>query len=257
MIRDLGSTNGTRLSGELLDPTTARAVARGARLSFGDEAEAWVLEDAGPPVPSATNVETGEHLVSDQGLLVLPNDDRPTATVFRDPAGMWQVELTGESVRDAVDQEILQAEGTFRLSIPPRIERMITTKPVERTAMSMSSLTLRFSVSHDHAFINLSLVVGARVVSLPPRAHHEMLLALAKERISDIAAGLPSAEQGWMHMSDLLPLTGQSAEHLNVSIQRARKQLAQAGVVDAGAIVERRPTTRQLRIGTAAIAIGD
>ena len=37
--------------------------------------------------------------------------------------------------------------------------------------------------------------------------------------------------------------------HLNISIYRARAQLAKLGVVDAAALIERRTGTRQLRLG--------
>jgi hypothetical protein len=42
---------------------------------------------------------------------------------------------------------------------------------------------------------------------------------------------------------------------LNIEVFRIRRQFAAAGVVDAANIVERRPRTRQLRIGTGRVSI--
>jgi hypothetical protein len=42
---------------------------------------------------------------------------------------------------------------------------------------------------------------------------------------------------------------------LNIDVHRIRKQFAEVGVLDAANIVERRPRTRQLRIGTGRLSI--
>jgi hypothetical protein len=42
---------------------------------------------------------------------------------------------------------------------------------------------------------------------------------------------------------------------LNLDVFRLRRQFAALGIVDAANIVERRPRTRQLRIGTARLQI--
>ena len=44
-------------------------------------------------------------------------------------------------------------------------------------------------------------------------------------------------------------------DHLGVYIHRARAQFGRAGVADAAALVERRPGTRLLRIGAAALEL--
>jgi hypothetical protein len=43
--------------------------------------------------------------------------------------------------------------------------------------------------------------------------------------------------------------------HLNLDVLRIRKQFSALGVVDAANIIERRPRTRQLRIGVSRISI--
>ena len=50
-------------------------------------------------------------------------------------------------------------------------------------------------------------------------------------------------------------MLGTDPEPLNVGICRARKELAGFGIADAGTIVERRSTSRQVRLGTDKVEI--
>ncbi len=97
---------------------------------------------------------------------------------------------------------------------------------------------------------------GEDATPLGARAHNDLLLALARARVE--AAGDPSlsaAERGWLYVDDLITMLKTDAEHLNVRVFRARQQLAEAGVANAGALVERRAATRQLRLGTERVEV--
>ncbi|XYH95554.1 hypothetical protein ACMHYB_48405 [Sorangium sp. So ce1128] len=90
------------------------------------------------------------------------------------------------------------------------------------------------------------------------RAYNEILLTLARARLTARKERvLPPEDQGWMHVDDILETLDIAAEHLNVGIHRARQQLAELGVLNAGALVERRPLTRQIRLGTDRVEIVD
>jgi hypothetical protein len=52
-----------------------------------------------------------------------------------------------------------------------------------------------------------------------------------------------------MHVDDLLDMLRTSETTLNVSICRARKDLARAEVFGATELIERHPATRRLRLG--------
>ncbi len=96
---------------------------------------------------------------------------------------------------------------------------------------------------------------GERRIDLQVRAHHYLLLTLARRRLADRQAGAAAADEGWLRQDDLRAMLRLGEDHLSISIHRARTQLGKAGVADAAAVVERRPGTRLLRIGVAALEV--
>jgi hypothetical protein len=81
-----------------------------------------------------------------------------------------------------------------------------------------------------------------------------MLVVLAEERLADAAAS--RAERGWIHLDTLAAKLGQEPRTLNVHVCRLRQQLGQLGFDEAATIIERRPSTGQLRLGTDAVELG-
>ena len=66
---------------------------------------------------------------------------------------------------------------------------------------------------------------------------------------------MPDTSSGWVYQDDLEHDPSMAAERLNVDVFRIRQQFAEAGVLDAARIIERRPRSRQLRIGTRNLTI--
>lgn len=254
--RDLGSKNGTIVDGRRLAHAERLPVEVGTVLSFGDELERWTLEEAGPPVASAREDGTGREAFAEDGLLVLPDAADPRATISRDGHGRWMVELDG-AARPAIDHERIDAGGAWTLRVPPleSDSAVPTTASHAQGATLMATTVLRFEVSRDEEFIALSLVNSERTTPLGGRAHHELLVSLARARLRDIEAGVPVAEQGWSYVDELLKMLRLDLHHFNVNVCRARQHLARAGVIDAGALFERRSTTRQIRLATTGIEV--
>ncbi|WP_437762406.1 FHA domain-containing protein [Sorangium sp. So ce281] len=255
-IRDLGSTNGTHVSGRRLTSAERVALDAGTELVFGGDAERWTVEEAGAPVTSARAELTGEVRAAEEGLLALPDAADPRVTLFEDQHGAWQIEIDG-STRPAVDQERIEAGGAWVLRVPPQaLDAAVPTTASSAASPKLLGLTvLRFEVSHDEEHIAVALVQGEKVIQLAARAHHELLLMLARSRLRDREAGLPPAERGWRYVDDLIGKLRLDLHHLNVNVFRARQQLARAGVLDAGSLVERRTTSRQIRLGTEAVEV--
>jgi hypothetical protein len=250
-IRDLASTNGTWLEGEDLAARGAVELRAGATLTFGCPSEVWTLVDDGPPVAAAQALRGGERRVGDAGLLVLST----SSCVFTDELG-WRLDQAGES--SAVhDQQIVRADGQkWRLELPPAAPIVPPTWKLR--ALEVVGAALRFAISRDQESVELTLTSGGRVVPLGARTHHYVLHLLACERERERArAELPVAEQGWIHLSELARRVGDTPEHINVAIWRARQALRQAGFADANAIVERRPRSGLLRIGGGAWSWGE
>lgn len=248
-LQDLHSRNGTFIAGARLEAGQRRPLAAGAVVGLG-RLDGLVLVDAGPPQAHALRLDAeGEALAAEDGLLTLPDPADPELTIYAHGPG-WRLD-GHDDVRAVVDGEIVETRGgRWRLQLPEHLARTLGTGD---EGLALSGLALRFAVSHDEEHIEVSAVHGERRIDLRARAHHTMLLHLARLRLGD--RHRPVDQQGWIHQDDLIHQLGCTAEHLYLVIHRLRRQIAKAGISDAADIVERREGTRRLRIGVADLTI--
>lgn len=254
-LRDLGSTNGTFVDGKLLRSGDARLVAAGAKLCFGSTAQAWVLADDSAPGPFALPLDGGPAVEGAGELLALPAGEAPELSVWCDAQGRWMLEREGE-LRSAGDLQELQAGGqAWRLHLPQPVEGTLNADagPVERAALRLS-----FGVSSDEEHVELRAEQGGRSWDLKARAHHYLLLTLARAWARDAEdPDVAPGERGWMYQDELGKSLRMDDNGIYLAVFRARKQLTDAGVPGANDIIERRVGTRQLRIGAGAVAISN
>ncbi|HSK02282.1 MAG TPA: FHA domain-containing protein [Kofleriaceae bacterium] len=258
-LHDLGSRNGTIVDGRRLAPGERVAVARGAVVAFGDPGNTWRLADDAPPTIMALLAEGGEPVCARHDLLALPGEDDPEVVVYRDAVGDWVLEQGGETGRVA-DRRAVRAGGRdFVLRVPDLIAP--TWDNSSPAPPHLSTLTLRFSVSRDEEYVALAVYDEHRAIDLGARAHHMVLLTLARGRLADRQArdgahgGPPESSEGWIYQDELADQLAMDEAHLNVAVFRCRRQLAEAGIVGAASIVERRRPTRELRLGVGRIEI--
>ncbi|WP_437516771.1 FHA domain-containing protein [Sorangium sp. So ce1099] len=253
-VRDLGSRNGTWLNDERLDPGTTRPLSAGDRLAFGNLAAAWSLADASPPVAMARRLATGAVLAAADGvMLALPSPAALAACVFEGRGGAWIAEVDGEA-RPVHDGEVLHVAGEpFMLHLP--VAQVATLDAnAARPRLDEVALALRVSRDEDHVEVSVALPRGAHV--LPPRAHHYTLLTLARARLRDRGApSLAEPQRGWRFVDELCRSLAMEESRLNVEIYRIRQDFAALGLHDATGVVERRRGSRQVRLGTAQVAI--
>lgn len=250
-VRDLGSRNGTFVAGIRLAAGARAPLAAGVTLQFAGESPPWQLVDAAPPRALAVALADATTRTADHGYLVLPNPDDPVLAVYVDNDGRWLLEQHGNT-RTLEDREVIDAGGLWRVHLPAAAAG---TWEAGADLLLTSRLRLRFSVSRDEETVALVAWSDQRRIDLHARAHHYPLLLLARRRLADRGAGLPPDEQGWLRQDDLLGMLRMKEDHFSVAVHRARAQFARAGVADAAALVERRPGTRMLRIGVAALEI--
>lgn len=252
-VRDLGSRNGTYVNGERLAPGGTRALAAGDRLAFGDKDALFELADVSPPVAMARHLGTDALIPGGQGLLALPSPDEPTACVVESSSGAWLLEREGQT-REAQDGEIIEAGGErFMLHLP--VPLAVTVEAGER-GPRVEDAALRFRVSRDEEAVELAVVTRGRAQVLPPRSHHYMLLTLARAMVRDREEkGLAAPQRGWVFVDDLCRMLSTDENKLNVEIYRVRQEMGALGLENAAALIERRRGSRQLRVGTEAIAI--
>lgn len=244
---DLGSRNGTYVDGRRLAAGERCVVRRGAELCFGADSLAYVLRDAGPPELMARELATGELRLAEGGYLVLPSAQHPECGVYQDPQGRWISEAQGEPA-EIDDRAVIATSGgaMWCVYLPTSVAATLKGDDVP---MQLAQLRLRFAFTRDEEHIELVAHGQGRTLDLQARAHHYPLLLLARQRLADIRAGVAEPEQGWVRQEELLRMLRMQESHLNISIHRARTQLGKLGVLDAAALVERRSTTKQLRVG--------
>lgn len=266
-IHDLGSRNGTWVDGRRLASGERAALAAGALPVFGHRDNTWRLVDDGPPATLALpegEPETGSEddsgpLYAKGDLLALPDDEAPEAVVYRDPTGEWVLEQGGETTRATDGQIVIARARRFVLHIPAIVA---STWDAVRKPPRLEELTLRFTVSRDEEYVTLTALGQGHSIDLGARAHHAVLLALARSRLQDQeparatgGAALPESAQGWVYQDELARMLDMDETHVNVTVFRCRRQLAEAGILGAANIVERRRPTRQLRLGVERIEI--
>jgi hypothetical protein len=243
-LQDLGSRNGTYVDDVPVAGNRALVVLD-SNLRFGREAT-WLVVDAGPPRLMVMREDTGEVILAEGGLLVLPDADEPAACIYQDPHGAWVCERHGEpAVLD--DRAILSiANVAWRVHLPMVCQ---ATSQDEGPLVLVAALRLRLAFSRDEEQVEAIAFAGQRRLDLQVRAHNYLLLVLARRRLADASGGLPDAEQGWIRQEDLLRMLRMDENHLNISVHRARTQLGRLGVADAASLIERRSGIRQLRVG--------
>ncbi len=244
-LRDLGSRNGTFMGERRLDAGERTPLREGATFRLGST-QVFTLADASPPVPSARHARSGAVRSAAEGLLVLPDDDHPDVTLFEDATGRWVAE-DGEALHVVADRDIVIVDGEGWVLDLPNLEGG-TWEAGAAFGPTLESIALRFQVSLDEEHVEVAVAVEGRVTALPPRTHHYLLLTLARARLDDQAAS--PAERGWVDRDALCRMLATDTRTLNVDVFRARRQLASLGLHGAVGIIERRPSTGQVRLGT-------
>jgi len=258
-LHDLGSRNGTVVDGRRLSPGERVALARGAQITFGQADNAWRLLDDAPPTIIAVPADGGDPLCADNDLLALPSEENPDAVVYRDASGDWVLEQAGEAARVADRRTVRVSGREFVLRVPDLIA---ATWDNNSPSPHLAALVFRFSVSRDEEYVALTARDEHHVIDLGARAHHLVLLTLARSRLEDRQARPdaergkpPESAEGWVYQDELASKLAIDETHLNVAVFRCRRQLAEAGIIGAASIIERRRPTREVRLGVSRIEI--
>ncbi|APR79436.1 FHA domain protein [Minicystis rosea] len=225
-------------------------MAPGTIFSLGGEVD-LVLADDTPPVASARHAKTGVIRFATDGMLVLPDEDRPEVSIFEDAIGRWVAEH-GDETRVVRANEVVVADGDGWIVDLPTTAG--PTWEASAFAPTLESITLSFAVSRDEEHIEVTVLHSGKAEKLPPRSHHYLLLTLARARIDDPSSS--PGERGWVDRDELCRMLATEPGMLNVDVFRARRQLAEMGVHGAAGIVARRPGTGQLRLGTDRVVVG-
>jgi hypothetical protein len=252
-LKDLGSRNGTYLDGVRLTPGRDYHLRTSSRIQIGRAEQEWELVDDSPAGVMAVPLDGSEPRLMEGDLLPLPSADDPRVTIFRNPDGSCVLERPNESIVPVTNLQVLEIAGhLFRFSGPDSLGK--TSMGDSGGELDVRHLRLQFLVSRDEERVALRATWGDRSFDLGTRSCHGLLLTLARRRIADATEGIPEMSCGWLDLEDVAR-PSLAPPQLNVSIFRIRKQFSSIGVTDPAGIIERRPRTRQLRIGVGQISI--
>ena len=129
---------------------------------------------------------------------------------------------------------------------------------IEQTVQAtfdLSEAELAFELSQDEETVTLTVVASGARIEAPSRAFHLLLLALARVLVTDQQAGVFPAEAGFVYTEELISTLYPDAETLNVNIYRARRQMEELGAREARVLVERRVSSKQIRLGVSRVTI--
>lgn len=247
-VRDLGSRNGSQLDGEHLSPSRYHPWPEGAVLCLADDPESrWQLTDGGPPVPFATCGDEAPR-IGCPGLLELAGPD--PILIHRARNGQWLLEhdRSFDIVEDGARVAWADAHWTLHL---PSGGTSTTSKILEPPPEPR----LVFRVSADEEHVELEVDAGRGRADLGARAHHYLLLTLARLRLEDGDRGVSAGECGWTDQDRLCRMLRLDDNLLHTHIHRARRQFVDAGLPDGQLVIERRLGARVLRLGFADVQI--
>lgn len=117
--------------------------------------------------------------------------------------------------------------------------------------LRLRDMALTFEVTRDEEYVHLFMTENGRTLDFGDRSHHYLLLTLARRRLADAAQHHPDWSCGWTYADELT----RDPTLMNVHIYRLRKQLEHAGLLDPAQIIERRRSTRQVRIGSSNLEV--
>ena len=230
----------------------------GSELTFADER--WQLADEAPPEACARKAGGEAVRTATDQLLFLPDEDDPQVMIFPDQkSGQWIAEID-DSQRTVVDQEELEVAGTvWHLGLPPVVpsSEMTSTLGMDELTLSLSTLDRLKFVVREGESVELTVWYRQRPIEVEQRDHHHMLLHLARQMQADVRDGKPREDQGWCSVSALCAALATTPARINSHIFRARRQFAALGVGGAARLIERRATSREVRLGLDRIELQD
>lgn len=251
-VKDLGSRNGTYLNGKRLDPGQDYHLARGDALAFGDPRRTWDVCDDDPPCVMVLGLSDGDTVTLRGDMLGIPSHEEPVATIYRGSDGVWRLERSDGPRTVLQNREIFEVAGRkWRFSCPEIISVTRQSTLVAR----IEDLRLHFSVSLDEEHVELRAECPSCSMELGSRGHNYLLLTLARQRIKDAELGLSPTACGWMLLDQLTEGLRTTPQQLNLDVHRIRVQFAEAGIIGAVGIVQRRQRAKQLRIGVSDLEI--
>lgn len=233
------SKNGTFVNAKPINGEGLSLV-MGDKISFPGEKAYWTLDQATSPKPMLVCQQKRNYMEL-SSLNVLPNESNPELLISKQ-GEKWILEK-GENAQVIYGGQYIHLSGKDWVFYPnDLIQETITHLYIEEQD---KFLHLHFDISLNEENIRVVSNYKNKKTDFGYKAHHQLLLVLARYRIYDQERNIPVCEQGWMASDVLLHELGIEGNHLNISIYRLRKAFISTGFTES--LIERRQG--EIRIG--------
>jgi len=237
------SRNGTLVGNRFLCKDSIRLTKTGTVIQFGsNESTKWKVIDLDPPASFLKSNE-GE-FVELEDFHPFYDQELPKCVIFRTHFDEWVYEYMddAELLNNGKEISIFNKPWTFFYN-----DLQDETSVNQNTKKSLDQYCFEFNVSNDEENVSLNISGNEATVSIEERAHHYLILTLARIRLSDHLSGVPEDKQGWVTLAKLEKMLLLSKEHLNIQIFRFRQQLSKLFSHHFSNIVERK--SGEIRFG--------
>jgi len=216
------SRNGTWIDGIRLIPGEKTRLKAGSTIRFSSLGESeWRFVDDKPPSNVIVPLKGNGPVIPLNRFHALPNEAEPDISVYISQTGEWVCE-DEKGVYPLKNGDIINHnQGVWQFFCDDPVDVTLTKKIAK-------DIRFFFHVSIDEEHVFLKIQVGENTTDLGERAHHYMLLTLARQRLRDAEEGIDPETQGWMETHHVAGMLGLEPCHLNIQIYRSRKQINDA-----------------------------
>jgi hypothetical protein len=243
-LRDLGSTNGTWVGGQLVAAGMDVPLVQNTEIAFGERVLGFRVEDVAAPEPMVAPVAGGSACMLHDGVIAVPSQETAHASLYRGITGAWRIEH-GDHVGPILPGTVFDVQGSaWRFSCPMEWQSTIRTRH-----RLVGGSTFHFDVSSDEEQVSLTVELERESIPMGQMSGFYLLLILARLRAAEASELLPHAECGWVHRAQLMDMLRCGEQQLNVWVHRIRTRFSAKGFLDYASVIERRDGSGQLRIG--------
>lgn len=226
LIQDT-SSNGTFLNNERIVQGNKIRLHVGDKIQFGsNEAHMWQFNCDQAPKSLLVPLFDDSNPIELEGVIALPNEVLSDITLYQDTHSQWLVETQSGITQLESGDKVNSSLGTWVFIDADSVDS--TERVGQIQANLQPQIKLNFKVSMNEEHVSLLIQFDQLQIDLGERAHHYLLLLLARKRYSDHQQGIDDCEQGWIDKDLLCQDTGLDEKHINLQIFRFRKQLIQA-----------------------------
>lgn len=230
------SRNGIWIDGNRLVPGKNIGLTEGNVIRFSStEESAWKLIDQKPPATVLIPLQGHGPIIELDRFHALPDDATPDISIYISHTGQWVCEN---------EKGVIPLNSGDIVNHGHEAWLFFCAEPVDNTLLREDVKDIRFCfyVSLDEEHVVVKIQLGENMIDLGERAHHYMLLTLARQRLKDAEDGEDQETQGWIELDRMADMIGLEPCHLNIHIFRVRKQVSSAlpDLLNHPQVVERR-----------------